>query len=256
MNTETNELFWSSTIEEVKNGFIENDKEYKCIICDETFEKGRIYEISSQLYDAKKAAQLHIKEKHNSMLEYLLRMNSSFTGLTDVQRNLLTLMAQGLSDKEVAAKLGVAQSTIRNHRYKLREKEKQAKLFLALMDLIWTNTNKNINILDTEVICDAHKTATTLDDRYNITDKEKNTTIKTYMNEEGALKNYPSKEKKKIIVLEEIAKNFSKGKTYSEKEINRILKRIYEDYATIRRALIEYGFIERTDDCKSYWVKE
>lgn len=40
------------------------------------------------------------------------------------------------------------------------------------------------------------------------------------------------------------------------KEINRVLKRIFEDYATIRRALIEYGFIDRSNDCTKYWVKE
>lgn len=50
--------------------------------------------------------------------------------------------------------------------------------------------------------------------------------------------------------------NFKQGKIYSEKEVNRILKRIYEDNATLRRALIEYGFMERSNDCKSYWVKE
>ncbi|NRY59766.1 hypothetical protein DZE40_000861 [Clostridium beijerinckii] len=76
------------------------------------------------------------------------------------------------------------------------------------------------------------------------------------MNENGGLKSYPAREKKKIIVLEEISRNFSKGKQYSEKEINRILKRVYEDYATIRRALIEYGFIERKKDGSSYWIKE
>lgn len=256
MGIKFNEMFWGATLEEVKNGFIENDKEYKCIICEEVFEKGRIYEINSKLYDARKAAELHIEEKHISMLEYLLGMNSTFTGISDVQRELITLISQGLSDKEVAVKLGVAQSTVRNHRYKLREKEKQAKLFLAIMDLLSKNTNKMITKLDTEVICDAHKTATILDDRYNITDKEIRNTIETYMDKNGALKSYPAKEKKKIIILNEIAKNFSKGKTYSEKEVNRILKRIYEDYPTIRRALIEYGFIERTNDCSSYWVKE
>ena len=36
---------------------------------------------------------------------------------------------------------------------------------------------------------------------------------------------------------------------------NSVLKLIYEDYATIRRYLIEYGFMERTNDCKEYWVK-
>jgi hypothetical protein len=256
MDIKSNELFWSATIEEVKKGYIETNEEYKCIICEEAFQKGRIYEIKSELYDVRKATDIHVEEKHGSILEYLLEMNSTFTGVSEVQRELITLISQGLSDKEVAAKLGVAPSTIRNHRYKLREKEKQAKLFLAMMDLLSKNTNKKINKLDKDVICDAHKTATTLDDRYNITDKEKNDVIKNYMDENKALKSYPAKEKKKIIVLEEISKNFSKGKTYSEKEINRILKRIYEDYATLRRALIEYGFVERSNDCSSYWVKE
>lgn len=256
MDIKANELFWSAAIEEVVSGFIEYDQEYKCIICEETFQKGRIYEVNSELYDAQKAVELHIITKHGSMVEYLLGMNSTFTGLSDIQRELLTLISQGLSDKEVATELGVAQSTIRNHRYKLREKEKQAKLFLALMDLLSTNTNKRINKLDKDIICDAHKTATTIDDRYNITDVEKKQVIKTFIDETGALTSYPVKEKKKIIVLEEITKNFSKGKSYSEKEINVILKRIYEDYATIRRALIEYGFIERKNDGSSYWVKE
>lgn len=256
MDIKSNELFWGANLEEIKKGYVEGEEDYKCIICDEPFQKGRIYEIDSKLYDAKKATKLHVEEKHGSMLSYLLQMNSGFTGLSDVQRELLTLIAQGLSDKEVAAKLGVAQSTIRNHRFKLREKERQARLFLAIMDLLSNDTNKKINKLEKEIICDAHKTATTIDDRYNITDKEKMDAIKTYMNEEGGLKSYPAREKKKIIILGEIIKNFAKGRTYSEKEVNRILKRIYEDHTTIRRALVEYGFFERTNDGSSYWVKE
>jgi hypothetical protein len=256
MDIKSNELFWSAGIDEVKKGYIETENDYRCIICEEAYEKGRIFEVNSKLYDARKAAELHIQEKHGSMLEYLLRMNSNFTGVSEVQRELITLIAQGLTDKEIAAELGVAQSTIRNHRFKLREKEKQAKLFLAMMDLLSKNTNKKINKLDKGIICDPHKTATTIDDRFNITDEEKLNVINTYMDENKALKSYPAKEKKKIIVLEEISKNFTNGKTYSEKEINRIIERVYEDYATIRRALIEYGFIERAKDCSSYWLKE
>ena len=111
-------------------------------------------------------------------------------------------------------------------------------------------------MLEEDVICDAHKGATTLDDRFNITKEEKIKVIETYVDENGALKSYPSKEKKKIILLEEITKNFNVGKKYSEKEINRVLKRIYEDYVTIRRALIQYGFLDRSKDCSEYWVKE
>lgn len=193
---------------------------------------------------------------HNSSLGYLLNMNSDFTGISEIHREVIKLMAQGLSDKDIATNLGIAQSTIRNHRFKLREKEKQSRLFLAAMELLSDASSKGINVLDREVITDPHKTATTLDDRYNITDKEREVTIKAYMDETNALKSYPAKEKKKIIVLGEIVKNFSTGRTYTEKEINRVLKRIFEDYATIRRALIEYGFIDRSNDCTKYWVKE
>ena len=256
MNENNKEVFWDATIEEVKKGYVELEESYKCIICEDEFTKGRIYEIDSMFYDSRKATELHILEKHGSTLEYLLRLNPAFIGISQVQRELLVLIASGLTDKEIAIKLGVAQSTIRNHRYKLREKEKQARLFLAMMELISSSTKKKVNILDKDNLCDAHKTATTIDDRYNITEKERESTIKNYMDENGAIKTFPAKEKKKIIVLSEIVKQFSKGKKYSEKEVNRILERIYEDYATIRRALIEYGFIERSNDCSSYWVKE
>lgn len=256
MDDKSNELFWNANINEVKNGLIEEEKEFKCIICEETFEKGRIYEIKSALYDAKRAGEKHIEEKHGSTLEYLLQMNSSFTGISDVQIGVLKLIAQGLSDKEIAKKLKVADSTIRNHRYKLREKEKQARLFLSIMELISENTKTNINKLEDETLLDAHKSATTIDDRYNITDKERLSTLKNHIDENGGLKSFPVKEKKKIIVLQEIVKNFSKGKSYSEKDINKVLIRIYQDHVSLRRALIEYGFLERTDDGSSYWVKE
>lgn len=256
MSKESKNELWDSNIQDIKKGYIEKDDYYKCLICNEIYTKGRIYDVDSYLYDAKKAAELHINKNHNSMLDYLLNMNTAYTGITEVQRELIILIAQGLTDKEISNKLGVAASTVRNHRYKLREKEKQAKLFLSIMELLNSNTNKNICKMDNEEICDSHASATTIDDRYNITDKEKIQTIKIYMTEEGALKNFPAKEKKKIIILEEIMKSFSKGKIYSENDINKILKRIYEDNATIRRYLIEYGFLDRSKDCSRYWVKE
>ena len=256
MTEKENEQFWNASINEIKKGYVEDDYEIKCLICGENFIKGKIYSINYEFYDAKKAAEIHIESNHNSMLDYLLNMNSSFSGVSEVQKELITMFSNKLSDKEISEKLGIATSTIRSHRYKLREKEKQARLFLAIMELLSESTKKEINILDKEVICDPHKSATTLDDRFNTTDKEKKKVLESYINEDGSLKAYPSKEKKKIIVLEEIMNNFNRGKKYSEKEINRILERIYEDYATIRRALVEYGFIDRNTNCSEYWVKE
>ena len=107
-NEKENEQFWSASIDEVKKGYIEVEDEYRCLICNKNFIKGRIYEIESLLYDARKAAELHIEEKHTSMLDYLLNMNSSFTGISEVQRELIKLFYEGLSDKEISEKLGIA----------------------------------------------------------------------------------------------------------------------------------------------------
>jgi hypothetical protein len=69
------------------------------------------------------------------------------------------------------------------------------------------------------------------------------------------LKILSSKEKKKIVTLRKILEQFDKGKIYNENEVNQILKAIYDDYPTIRRYLIEYGFMNRSTDCKQYWVQ-
>lgn len=249
-------MFWNSPKEVLVKGYVKFEEKYICIICQEEFEIGRIYEIDGKLYDAKKAVEMHILESHESMLSYILNMNTSYTGISEVQRKVMSLMAEGLTDKEIALNLGVADSTIRSHRYKLREKEKQAKLFLAMTELLSLKTSSEMHKFDKNILVDAHNSAKMIDERYNITEKETVNIIETYFDENGVLKNFPSKEKRKIIILREIMKNFSQGKEYREVELNRILKRIYEDNATIRRALIEYGFLERKKDGSVYWVKE
>ena len=82
---ELNQKFWDSSIDEIKKGYIEDEESIKCLVCGEVFTVGRIYEIDGMLYDARKAAELHIEEKHNSMLNYLLNMNPAFTGISEIQ---------------------------------------------------------------------------------------------------------------------------------------------------------------------------
>ena len=64
------------------------------------------------------------------------------------------------------------------------------------------------------------------------------------------------KTEKRIFILQTIVKHFEQDKKYTHLEITSILKNIYEDYATIRRALIDFGFMDRTDDLNEYWVKK
>ncbi len=95
---------------------------------------------------------------------------------------------------------------------------------------------------------------TLMDKRFDISEEERVKTIKSYFIK-GRLKIIPAKEKKKIIILQEIMEKFEKGKKYTRENLNSILKEFYEDYASLRRYLIEYGFMERTSDGKIYWVK-
>lgn len=85
---------------------------------------------------------------------------------------------------------------------------------------------------------------------------EEDKIVKNCFDKTGHLKEFPTKEKKKIAVLRHISLNFKSGEKYNEKQVNLVLKRIYDDYVSIRRALIVYGFMDRKNDCSEYWVKE
>ena len=63
--------------------------------------------------------------------------------------------------------------------------------------------------------------------------------------EYGRLKSIPVQEKKERIVLEEIARVFEEGKTYTEREVNVILADFHDDFCTLRRELVAQGLMER-----------
>lgn len=253
---ENKHYIWNSTIDEIVLGYKESKDSYVCTLCGKEFKKGLIFKIQENLYDAFGAVKEHHLTVHGFTVDYILNQETSLSGISEVQQQILKLMSEGKDDKTIAQTIGIAQSTVRNHRFKLREKEKQAKLFLTLMQSLEEKTNRSISQADAGIIEEIHPSATMIDDRYSITNEETEKTIKTYMTENGALKQFPAKEKKKIILLREIMKNFKPNQEYREEEVNRILERIYSDFPTIRRYLIEYGFLERSVDCSVYKIKE
>ncbi|MGA8944116.1 MAG: DUF2087 domain-containing protein [Thermoactinomyces sp.] len=248
------ELFWTASVEELKRGYICDDKqeEYICLICGERFQKGVIYEKDHIYYEAEKFTRLHIVDRHSSMFEYLINMDKKWTGLTDLQKKLLHYFYLGYSDKEIVKELdGGSTSTIRNHRFTLREKMKQAKIFLALMELL-----EEKNRLPSRFI-HVPRSVTRFDQRYAITEQENREILAAYFKEglDGPLFEFPKKEKRKIAILNHLAKKFEPNRKYTEAEVNAILKKVYPDYVTLRRYLIEYGFMDRTPDGSNYWIK-
>ncbi|WP_326974908.1 DUF2087 domain-containing protein [Caproicibacter sp. BJN0012] len=67
------------------------------------------------------------------------------------------------------------------------------------------------------------------------------------------LKTLPSKQQKLQVVLKRVAEAFEPGKTYSEQEVKELLVGIYADHATLRRSLIDFGYLKRTSNGAAYW---
>jgi hypothetical protein len=95
-------------------------------------------------------------------------------------------------------------------------------------------------------------------EQFDITPEEEEKILKNVFSslEPLKLKVISSKAKKKEVIFRKIAGQFEKDKKYTEMDVNGILKQIYpEDYSTLRRGLIELGYMDRTSNGSEYWLK-
>ena len=257
-------LFWNASTEDLKRGysFVEKDSCYTCLFCGEVFESGVIYPEGEMLLEAQRAVATHVRTQHPSVFEFYLNLGRIYTGLSPGQAELAKLFYNGHTDKEVVALTGAnSASTIRNQRFSIREKYKQAKILVALVELLEERLEQikqaGRTILDDEKLVDFHPTATSIDERYAITQVEKEEVLNRYFGSDNQvlIKNFPAKEKKKIIIMQKLMDDFEANKQYTEKEVNGILERYYDDFVTVRRYLIQYGFMDRSSDGAHYWVR-
>jgi hypothetical protein len=71
----------------------------------------------------------------------------------------------------------------------------------------------------------------------------------------------PTARSKRLLVLDRLAGQFEPGRRYTEAEVNQTLLRWHEDFASLRRYLVDEGFLERGDErdpsgtrsLKVYW---
>lgn len=135
---DVSELFWTASIEELKRGYVYDEaaEEYICLLCGQSYINGVIYSEGQRFYEAKKFIKLHHIQEHTSVFESLLNLDKKVTGLTDLQKNLLHMFYLGWSDADIVDEMDTGKtSTIRSHRFIMREKMKQAKVFLTIMEL-------------------------------------------------------------------------------------------------------------------------
>ncbi len=93
---------------------------------------------------------------------------------------------------------------------------------------------------------------------FDFTEAEEEKIINTFFTGENKdrLIDMPSKQKKRYIALVHISKQFLEKEKYTENEVNDILERIYPDFVTLRRYLIDYRLLKRETDGSAYWLNK
>lgn len=74
--------------------------------------------------------------------------------------------------------------------------------------------------------------------------------LRTYMRR-GRVMQIPTQRKKRMIILDKLIEEFEPGCTYTELEVNQVLVEFNEDVATLRRDLVDEGYLERENS--QYW---
>ncbi len=70
----------------------------------------------------------------------------------------------------------------------------------------------------------------------------------------GRLEAFPIKEKARLALIEHISELFHNDRTYSEKQVDEILKKVVDDHTKARRYLIDYQYLHRKPDGSQYWT--
>jgi len=150
---------------------------------------------------------------------------------------------------ELAALLGLKEPTVSHHLAAMKS-----------LGLVGVRAEGNVRIywLDTKFLermskdlFSRNSLATLVDDTSQDAWEQK--VLQTFL--DGVrIKELPSRHKKRLVVLTWLANQFEMDVRYSEQEMNERLKQYNPDYASLRRYLIDYKFMQRERGI--YWRVE
>ena len=78
--------------------------------------------------------------------------------------------------------------------------------------------------------------------------------LKNFADRTGRVVRLPVKWAKKAELAEWLLTLLDPEATYTEIEINEIFERYVDDFALMRRLLVDSGKLSREIDCSAYWV--
>jgi len=202
---------------------------------------------------AERATVEHVNAEHGGPFRALAALGDEAAGLPAIQGQVLRFLYEGKDDAEIARALGgKSGSTVRNHRFALRRREAEAKVFLALMRLLDEAGRGAGRFVEYPAAMPA------FDERAAVTPEEAAAVETRYLRSGTsglAIAAWPRKQKEKLILLRRIAELFEPARRYTEPEVNAVLGPVWYDHVAIRRYLIEYRFLDRKPDGSEYWRK-
>jgi DNA-binding MarR family transcriptional regulator len=179
-------------------------------------------------------------------LDKIVRYHKALADATRIK--LLVLLAEGeLNGQVLAEKLGVTPATITHHSGKLREaglirerRDKNTVFFSLNREVLQTFGAAAENLIYRRG--SGKEEGVTMEENNK---KMKDSVMRSFFTEDGALKQIPVQLKKKLIVLEQMVLQLETGRKYGEKELNSFIKQYHGDFATIRREFIMHQFMYR-----------
>lgn len=193
----------------------------------------------------------------------LRHLQALYKALADDNRlRMVGYLAQGeYKVSDLAKQLGITEATVSHHIGRLRD--------VGLLNLRADGT-QNFYRINTAVLATLKRLTAQIEEmpldvptRAQVDtawidalpgfDDEARKVLKDYA-PEGHLTQIPRKLKKLQTVLEWMARDFEPGRFYTEAEINAIIRRYHDDYATLRRELIDFGYLRRERGGGQYWL--
>ncbi len=115
---------------------VQNDGDCTCIFCGAQFQDGVIYQSRGRSVTAKRAAQEHVEDIHAGAFWSLLGLEKMLCGLSDVQKSLLACLYEHKTTEQTGEIMDISAATVRTHRFNLQKAKREAKILLALLDII------------------------------------------------------------------------------------------------------------------------
>lgn len=84
-------------------------------------------------------------------------------------------------------------------------------------------------------------------------DEKSKKVLRAHLNADGSIKQVPLQPAKLRPILDYLIQFFEFDVTYTEKEINVVIRRFNEDTAGLRRDLVDAGLLARESDGSKYW---